>query len=231
MAPKRAAVDTEPGTSGKAPAKPTPKRKKPSPPKAPKCGCRGDCRSSKCGCGKKGEACGDSCKCTGCRNPFKILKEFNIDCVEAAQDKCLMDNIFKIEDLRGRLEQSHELQCCETSVQLKDMFPGVVTCPDDDCGCEWQYSWCSNDFVDEENRPRNHCGICRHCGDYRDAHCERCNKCYFAGLSGFECPCKDRPPKPKGGMGSLGLMLWAMQHFAGDDSDRLSDESEDEGFF
>ncbi|XP_019643314.1 PREDICTED: uncharacterized protein LOC109484486 [Branchiostoma belcheri] len=230
MAPKRAAVDSEPGTSAKAPAKPKAKRKKPSPPKAPKCGCRGDCGSSKCGCGKKGEACGDACKCTSCRNPFNILKEYNIDCTAAAQDKCLMDNIYKIGDLRKYLESNRELNCCGQSVQLKDkMFPGVITCPEEDCYGEWRYSWCWHEFVDEENRPRNHCGTCRKCGDYRDAHCEKCNKCYFAGLSGFECPCKDRPPK--GSMNSLGLMLWAMQQFAGDDSDRLSDESEDEGFF
>ncbi|CAH1272006.1 Hypp4752 [Branchiostoma lanceolatum] len=232
MAPKRAAVDAEQQTAGKAPAKLKTKRKKPSPPKAPKCGCKGDCRSRKCGCGKKGEACGDSCKCAGCKNPFNILKEYNIDCVAAAQDKCLMDNIFKIEDLRGRLEQRLRTECCGRAVRLKNMLPGTITqcnCPD--CGHEWQYSWCSHELVDWESRPRNHCGICHRCGDYRDAHCQKCNKCYFAGMSGFECPCQDRRPNPEGDLGSIGIfMKWAMQYLAGDDSDGLSDDSEDEDF-
>ncbi|XP_066294191.1 uncharacterized protein [Branchiostoma lanceolatum] len=217
MAPKRAALDTEPDTVDKVPTKPKPKRKKPSPPKAvvptkpkpkrkkkptppkvPKCGCKGDCRTRKCACGKKGEACGDTCKCTGCVNPFNILKEYNIDLSNAALDNCLMDNVYKVKDLRERLEQTYELECCEESVQLKDMLPRVAHCPGEECGYEWQYSWCWDTFVDEENRPRYHCEKCRGCGDYRSDHCRRCNKCYFAGHSGFPCPCRGRG---KGGGG------------------------------
>ncbi|CAH1272005.1 Hypp4751 [Branchiostoma lanceolatum] len=191
MTSKRAALDTEPDAVEQVPTKPKPKKKKPSPPKVPKCGCRGDCRTRKCACGKKGEACGDTCKCTGCKNPFNILKEYNIDLSDAAQDTCLMDNIYKVKDLRGRLEQTYELECCEESVQLKDMLPRVAHCPGEECGYEWQYSWCWDRFIDEEYRPRYHCEKCHWCGDYRSDHCERCNKCYFAGNYGFPCPCRE----------------------------------------
>ncbi|XP_078605526.1 uncharacterized protein LOC144878611 [Branchiostoma floridae x Branchiostoma japonicum] len=263
MAPKRTAEGTEPGTAGiaarrfyrqtskgcrivdtmraaaqskeeadlsaSATAEPEPKRKKPS----QKCGCRGDCRSRKCGCGKKGEACGDSCKCTGCKNPFNILKEFNIDGVAAAQDNCLMDNIFKIKDLRCRLKQRHSSACCGYSLQLKNMLPGSITvCSCSCCKHEWQYSWCRNEFEDWETRPRYHCNICRKCGDYRDAHCKKCNKCYFAGtMGGFECPCQDQPTGDVDTM-DLGTMdlsnLWAFLYVAGFDLDSLRDESEAE---
>eukprot|EP00058_Branchiostoma_floridae_P023803 XP_002609293.1 hypothetical protein BRAFLDRAFT_124738 [Branchiostoma floridae] len=188
MASKRAALDTEPDAVDKAPTKPKPKRKKPSPPKTPKCGCRGDCRTRKCACGKKGEACGDSCKCTDCVNPFNILAEYNIDLSDVALDKCLMDNIYKVEDLRGRLEQSYELECCDESVQLKDMLPGVAHCPGEECGYEWHYSWCWDSFEDEENDPKYHCEKCRRCADCRWEHCERCNKCYFATHNFNPCP-------------------------------------------
>ncbi|XP_078605529.1 uncharacterized protein LOC144878614 [Branchiostoma floridae x Branchiostoma japonicum] len=188
MASKRTALDTEPDTVDEAPTKPKPKRKKPSPPKTPKCGCRGDCRTRKCACGKKGEACGDSCKCTDCVNPFNILAEYNIDLSDVALDKCLMDNIYKVEDLRGRLEQSYELECCDESVQLKDMLPGVAHCPGEECGYEWHYSWCGDSFEDEENDPKYHCEKCRRCADCRWEHCERCNKCYFATHNFNPCP-------------------------------------------
>ncbi|XP_035683786.1 uncharacterized protein LOC118420851 [Branchiostoma floridae] len=136
-----------------------------------------------------------------------------------------MDNIFKIEDLRGRLKEHHELPCCSYSVQLKDMVPGsitVFTCPDKYCGYEWQYSWCHNELEEDwEARPRYHCVICRKCGDYGDAHCKKCNKCYFAGTAGFECPCGDKSTEDTAKRELTNM--WTVLYLAGFDNDSITD--------
>jgi len=45
----------------------------------------------------------------------------------------------------------------------------------------------------------NHCTRCpdfgQCIGDYREAHCGRCGGHYFAGLSGFKCPCRGGDPE------------------------------------
>ncbi|CAH1274001.1 KIF4B [Branchiostoma lanceolatum] len=188
MASKRTAEHTE---REKAASAPKPNKKKPSPPKVSNCGCKGNCGSRRCGCVKKGAACGDSCKCTtDCKNPFNILKEYNIDCAAAAMDECLMDNIFKIEDLRGCLEKEYLVYCCEASVQLKDMIPGYVKCPVPGCFGESRFSWCRKDSFQSCCRGMKHCEKCRDCVDDGDRHCDDCNTCYFEGMSCFRCPCK-----------------------------------------
>ncbi|KAI8506565.1 hypothetical protein Bbelb_159920 [Branchiostoma belcheri] len=222
-------------------ALPEPENKKPSPPTVSKCGCIGDCGSKRCGCVKKGSACGDSCKCTSCKNPFNILQEYGIDCAAAARDKCLMDNIFKIEDLRGRLEETLELDyCCEVEVQLKDMIPGYAECPAPGCRTEFRYSWCRNDFFQSTCRGMKHCEKCRDCVDDGDRHCDDCNTCYFEGMSCFQCPCKgpdetELYPNYVGPMHPLEGMLLAREmmaellgdDFTDEDIDWSEDDSED----
>ncbi|XP_035694999.1 uncharacterized protein LOC118428867 [Branchiostoma floridae] len=187
MASKRVAVHTEQQKAVSA----APKKKKPSPPKVTKkCSCKGDCGSRRCGCVLKGVACGDSCNCTGCINPFNILQKYNVDCAAAAQDRCLMDNIFKVTDLRGRLEERHLFYCCEVSAQLKDMIPGHVKCPTPGCLIASRFSWCRNQPFQDACRGMKHCEKCRECVDEGDRHCDDCNTCYFEGMSCFQCPCK-----------------------------------------
>ncbi|CAH1230255.1 Hypp292 [Branchiostoma lanceolatum] len=187
MASKRAAARPEREKAVST----TPKKKKPSPPKVSNCGCKGNCGSRRCGCVKKGAACGDSCKCTGCKNPFNILKDYNVkDYNRAARDRCLMDNIFKIEDLRGRLEKRYLLYCCEVSVQLKDMIPGIVKCPAPGCFGKSRFSWCRDRAFQLNCRGMKHCEKCRECVDEADRHCDDCNTCYFEGRSCYSCPCK-----------------------------------------
>ncbi|XP_078692136.1 uncharacterized protein LOC144922333 [Branchiostoma floridae x Branchiostoma belcheri] len=189
MASKRAAVGTKKAVS----SAPQELKKKPMLPTVSKCGCKGNCGSRRCGCVKRGSACGDSCKCTGCKNPFKILQEYGIDCAAAARDKCLMDNIFKFKteaDLRAHLEKTVMFYCCETSAQVKDMIPGLVECPAPGCLVASRYSWCRDQPFQQMCRGMEHCEKCRACVDEGDRHCDDCNTCYFSGWSCFQCPCK-----------------------------------------
>ncbi|CAH1273996.1 Hypp5250 [Branchiostoma lanceolatum] len=167
MASKRVAAHTE--REKAVSAAPKPKKKKPSPPKVSNCGC----------------------KVYRLQNPFNILKEYNVNCARAARDRCLMDNIFKIKDLRGRLEKRYIFYCCEVSVKLKDMIPGIVKCPVPGCGATQSLSWCRDDSFQSSCRGMKHCEKCRDCVDEGDRHCDDCNTCYFECMSCFcRCPCK-----------------------------------------
>ncbi|XP_078692634.1 uncharacterized protein LOC144922610 [Branchiostoma floridae x Branchiostoma belcheri] len=197
-------------------------KKKSSLPTVSKCGCKGNCGSTRCGCVKRGSACGDSCKCAGCKNPFNILQEYGIDCAAAARDRCLMDNIFKIktEDLRTRLgKKKTVLFCCEIWLPVKDMVPGYVECPIIDCPIQSRYSWCRDHTAEQACDSLRHCEKCGVCVnvDEWDRHCDDCNKCYRSGgWSCFPCPCK----RPGAGID------WSDED--SDSSDDDSDSSDDD---
>lgn len=75
-----------------------------------------------------------------------------------------------MKDLDRFLKENIErTPCCEAPLPMKDISVGEVECPN--CGGEYRFSWCSLSLQDEECRPRNHCAVCKRCGDYRDAHC------------------------------------------------------------
>ncbi|KAK3742183.1 hypothetical protein QZH41_012069 [Actinostola sp. cb2023] len=124
--------------------------------------------------------------------PTKRRKSSEHSGASAKKDVCLMQNITKMKDLDRFLKENEEMTpCCDAQLPMKDICVGVVECPE--CDGEYRYSWCSFSLCDEECRPRNHCPICKRCGDYRDDHCFNCNKCYFAGSAGsFRCPCAER---------------------------------------
>lgn len=112
-------------------------------------------------------------------------------------------------------------QCVECSeefeVKIKDVaeqtcYPGT----DYEDGAESATFSCpkckANQYVTRlcEGRPsydsgkfHNHCTECsgggKCIGDYREAHCGKCGKHYFSGLSGLPCPCEE-----KGGRGGRG---------------------------
>jgi carboxyl-terminal PDZ ligand of neuronal nitric oxide synthase protein len=54
---------------------------------------------------------------------------------------------------------------------------------------------CEGHFQEDTGKFSQHCTDCKGLGkcigDYREAHCEYCNKHYFAGLSGFPCSCQE----------------------------------------
>lgn len=55
---------------------------------------------------------------------------------------------------------------------------------------------CSGNPQFDSGKFHNHCTQCpgygKCIGDYRESHCEKCGKHYFAGLSGFDCSCESR---------------------------------------
>jgi hypothetical protein len=73
---------------------------------------------------------------------------------------------------------------------------GAVMCEDEDCGGNYVTGLCEGDPHFDSGKFHNHCTACPGFGvcirDYRNAHCHRCGDHYFAGLSGFDCPCRGR---------------------------------------
>jgi hypothetical protein len=157
------------------------------------CRCSGGCRNSRCVCVKEGRVCaGGNCKCTNCRNPFNAMQELGVHFLSFKGDECLIHNMSKIKNMRTHLMKEVTTPCCQQKLAVKDCLPGV-NCPK--CKVYYTYSWCSNKLCDSNRAPRNHCSICRRCGDYRDQHCESCGHCYFAGVTGMgilRCPCKQK---------------------------------------
>ena len=69
----------------------------------------------------------------------------------------------------------------------------VCSCCDPDnypCKC-YVTRICEGNPQFDSGKFHNHCTECKCCGkcidDYREAHCQKCNKHWFAGLSGFPC--------------------------------------------
>ncbi|XP_020908637.1 E3 ubiquitin-protein ligase MIEL1 [Exaiptasia diaphana] len=181
------------------------------------CMCSSGCNTQRCSCFKMNGKCGSECKCMACRNPLNILADNGINIDHAKEDQCLMQNIAKMKDLGKFIKENIErTPCCDAEISMKDACVGVVLCPE--CSAEYRFSWCTFSLHDDEDRPRNHCSICKKCGDYRDDHCQKCNKCYFAGRSGtLKCPCQDRPSF----IDSLGAFIGALR-------DPVSDYSDDD---
>ena len=70
-----------------------------------------------------------------------------------------------------------------------------------DTGRTYVTQICSGKPEFDSGKFHNHCNVCKNfgkcIGDYREAHCKKCGKHYFAGNSGFKCGCKQR----RGGFG------------------------------
>jgi len=174
------------------------------------CRCATGCSSKRCACFGAANMCNPICKCKNCANPLSNLSKIGIDPDMVKEDACLRDNLSKLNE--EYLNKTTTLPCCGRTPKVKDFIGGYtcgveydehlvretdnkdqVSVEDDDkgeCGMQWKWSFCSDSACEEENRPRNHCEVCRKCGDYRDVHCDDCNKCYFSGLTGFNCPCQ-----------------------------------------
>lgn len=81
--------------------------------------------------------------------------------------------VCQIPDLRSIIRENVlQTPCCDSSVPLNECCIGVYQCPE--CAAEYRYSWCSADLCAEENRPRNHCAVCKTCRDHKDVHCSVC---------------------------------------------------------
>eukprot|EP01083_Nonionella_stella_P177770 625813_1 len=81
-----------------------------------------------------------------------------------------------------------------------------AVCPSEDCGSKWYFTrLCEGKPDRSDGKFHNHCSRCpgfgQCIGDYRMTHCGRCNKHYFAGLSGFAC---DNCERRRGGGGGYG---------------------------
>jgi len=87
----------------------------------------------------------------------------------------------------------------------------TVVCEEPDCkrkkeedyghgqGRTYLTNICEGRPSEDSGKFHNHCpecpgfGVC--IGDYREAHCHKCNKHYFLGGRGFNCPCQVRAGK------------------------------------
>ena len=89
-----------------------------------------------------------------------------------------------------------------------------------DTGRTYVTQICSGKPEFDSGKFHNHCNECKNfgkcIGDYREAHCDMCGKHYFAGNSGFKCPCMERR-----GFGGRGGMY-------DDDSNSGSDNGRDD---
>ena len=77
---------------------------------------------------------------------------------------------------------------------------GAVQCEECDYGCGMYVTGiCGGRPNFDSGKFHNHCTRCpdfgQCIGDYREAHCGRCGGHYFAGLSGFKCPCRGGDPE------------------------------------
>ncbi len=63
-------------------------------------------------------------------------------------------------------------------------------------------------------------------GDYRNAHCAKCGKHYYTGLSGLPCPCRQQKEGLKQIMGILGFSGDVSSKFVEAFGDELLDEDE-----
>lgn len=164
------------------------------------CRCTGGCRNGRCACIKKDGACSSACRCTSCKNPFSIVVAFGADLSRLSKDPCFMQNACKIRDMAARLQDTLTLPCCNAQVKILDCLHGYTcqTCLQNHEVSQFQettsssylfeYTWCGNKLLNRAKNPKTHCAVCKRCVDHREQHCNDCNKCYFAGITG-ELPC------------------------------------------
>lgn len=137
------------------------------------CRCKGGCENRRCACLKAKRACGDACRCEGCRNPLEGLD------VESLSG-CAIAHAAEVKQLSGsELEQRYELSCGHAAA-LGDLL-GIHQCKK--CKTAYWYSFCWEETVEESQTW--HCERCAMCRDWREWHCETCNRCTY----GVTQPC------------------------------------------
>ncbi len=143
--------------------------------KVAKCSCKSGCANNRCACFKHNEPCGEQCDCTNCQNP---LNGVDVDHLSL----CAIQYFQKHPALSGEeLARVFELPCEHEHVALKRLL-NLYKCQT--CGEVYWYSFCWNRV--EQDNCTWHCGVCRHCRDWREWHCDRCNTCTY----GVSLPCQ-----------------------------------------
>jgi len=145
-------------------------------------------------------------------------------CTKAA----IMNGYIKITGVEGDLEQAvveEEGECGHMIIAtLGDLLKqpdyagldyedgcenATVACKECDYGRTYVTSICEGKPSFDCGKFHNHCRLCpgfgQCIGDYREAHCSRCGKHYFRGMTGFSCDnCKKSKKKPAGKNGKVG---------------------------
>jgi len=206
------------------------KGKKPTVPKKDQA-CVGTCKPGKnSGCPIKGR--GKPSSHVGCTEVDRMLEAMGVNpkqaslCTKAA----IMKGHIKITGEASDLEQEvveEEGECGHTIIAtLGDLLKqpdyagldyedgcenATVTCKECDYGRTYVTSVCEGKPSFDDGKFHNHCCQCpgfgQCIGDYREAHCSRCGKHYFRGMTGFSCDnCKKKKKqqrKPAGGKARL----------------------------
>jgi len=193
-------------------------------------GCVGTCKAGKnSACPIKGR--GKPSGHVGCTEVDRMLEAMGVNpknaslCTKAA----IMKGHIKITGEAGDLEQAvveEEGECGHMIIAtLGDLLKqpdyagldyedgcenATVTCKECDYGRTYVTSICEGKPSFDSGKFHNHCRQCpgfgQCIGDYREAHCSRCGKHYFRGLTGFSCDnCKKKKQrKPAGKAGKVG---------------------------
>lgn len=208
--------------------------------------CVGTCKPGKnSGCPIKGR--GKPSGHVGCTEVDRMLEALGVNpkqaslCTKAA----IMKGHIKITGEAGDLEQEvveEEGECGHTIIAtLGDLLKqpdyagldyedgcenATVTCKECDYGRTYVTSVCEGKPSFDDGKYHNHClqcpGFGQCIGDYREAHCARCGKHYFRGMTGFSCDnCKKKKQQRKPAAGKARLMVKI---------DRCGSDTEDEEF-
>ena len=138
------------------------------------CQCKSGCRTRRCVCLKNNEPCDENCTCTDCHNP---LNGVDVNALSV----CAIHHIGEYKALSEKeLAKEYELPCGCESVPLGQLT-GDYECQE--CGEIYWYSFCWGDVVQDNCTWL--CEIVGTCRDWREWHCERCNKCTY----GVTLPC------------------------------------------
>ncbi|KAK3611469.1 hypothetical protein CHS0354_032750 [Potamilus streckersoni] len=106
------------------------------------CHCIHSCRSLQCSCCAHTESCTPACACRNCRNPLNLLLRMGIPSAIAQTDLCLMDNIYRLDNLDEYLNATVRLECCGIQMLLLRCVPGSFKCPNTHCNARYRFSWC-----------------------------------------------------------------------------------------
>lgn len=140
---------------------------------AASCRCRSGCESRRCACLKATRACGEGCRCEGCRNPLEGLE---VDTLSA----CAIAHAARVKQLSaGELAQRVELPCGHAAA-MGDVL-GLHECEECETACWYSFCWMET----AEESQTWHCERCGTCRDWREWHCETCNRCTY----GVTFPC------------------------------------------
>jgi len=135
-------------------------------------------------------------------------------CVRAAIQRGYIELKGEDKEELNQVVSQCEFECCGHSKDVKlcdvlyqpdhggDYEDGsenaTVVCEEPDCdeGRTYLTNICTGRPSEDSGKFHNHCHACPGFGvcinDYREAHCNKCNKHYFAGLMGHKCPCQER---------------------------------------